>query len=356
MKILFVTNYKDWNKDYIPFHKSFYGKCFATFCTKEKDDFASIYIPSVTNIIKVILYNIKFLFYYIRHNPDTIYCPINIYLIALVVFLKSIGVLKCKIYRWKYTPCVKSNNKIKNKILIKYFSAFDKVYFLTKMHMEDSLESGILKDCQTCFINYGIDINWFDTYKKNNNSDNFIIISTGVENRDLDTLCKSVIGTSLFLHIITKKKYLDLDNIAILKPYMKVRNIRIDFTEDLITKKIDVLDYIEKSVASSKCVAVCTKQVNYGVGYTQVVESLPFGIPILETCNIANPIDVEKFKIGFNIPIGNVELWKQKFLLLMHDENISKEFGKNARRLAMKEFNGIDVAQSIYEDIIHIKR
>lgn len=61
MKILFVTNYKDWNKDNIPFHKSFYGKFFASFCVKDKDDFKSIYIPSVTNIIKVLLYNVKFL-------------------------------------------------------------------------------------------------------------------------------------------------------------------------------------------------------------------------------------------------------------------------------------------------------
>lgn len=263
--------------------------------------------------------------------------------------------IKCKIYRWKYTPCVKSNNKIKNHILFKYYSTFDKVYFLTKTHMDDSIECGILKDCQTRCINYGIDINWFDSYKNNNNiSDNFIIISTGVENRDLETLCKSVIGTSLFLHIITKKKYLDLDNLVILNPYMEVSNIQIDFAEDLMKKKIDVLDYIQKSVASSKCVAVCTKQVNYGVGYTQVVESLPFGIPILETCNKANPIDVEKFNIGFNMPIGNVELWKQKFILLMSNKEIYEEYGKNARRLALKEFNGIDVAKLIYNDIHRI--
>lgn len=350
MRLLFVSNIKKWDDLNLPNHKSFYAKKIKKILGEKQ--FKAVYVPAVTNPILTLYFNIKVLFIVLLYRPHVIYCPINVYLIAIVVYLKAFLGLNVKILRWKYTSCKKSTNILKNRLLVKYYTAFDKVYFLTKSHRNDSIALGILSEKQAEFIRYGVDLEWFERYtNRNKHYDNFLVVSTGVENRDFPTLCEAVLNTDIKLHIITKKNYLNVDASKVLNNYLHEPNITIDYSEDLLKRGVDVLDYIEKVVSLANCIAVCAKPVNYGVGYTQVVESLPFGVPILQTYNVYNPINMESENIGYNLAPYDIENWKKIFLKLKKNKEEQKEKGSNALKLAKNLYNSEIVAMQIFNNL-----
>lgn len=111
------------------------------------------------------------------------------------------------------------------------------------------------------------------------------------------------------------------------------------------------MDYIEKVVSLANCIAVCAKPVNYGVGYTQVVESLPFGVPILQTYNLYNPINMESENIGYNLAPYDIENWKKILLQLKKNKEEQKEKGSNALKLAKNLYNSEIVAMQIFNNL-----
>lgn len=349
MRLLYISNISNWDDSGIPSHKSFYAKTFKLFMKSNKDEFETLILLPKTAKTYVLYANLKAFFKVLYFKPDVIYCPINLYLIALVVFVKSLRLLKSKIVRWKYTPCKRQKNCLTNSLLIRYYRAFDTVYFLSRQHFFDSVSSNVISDKQARFINFGVDIKWFDQYKKSVFENDFIVISTGVENRDFKTLCESLKGTDVKLHIITKKSYLGVNIYKVLSKYEDQPNIKIEYAEDIVARGKNVLEHIQKSVANSSCVAVCAKPTNYGVGYTQVVESLPHGKPILQTFNKDNPIDVENENIGFNIQPFDVAGWKNTILSLRSDAILRKKLGENARKLAIKSFDAERIANDIFQ-------
>ena len=89
--------------------------------------------------------------------------------------------------------------------------------------------------------------------------------------------------------------------------------------------------------------AIPCERREYGVGYTNIVEALPYYIPILMTHNPDIHIDLEKENIGYLIEPYDVETWKEKIIYLKH-----------AKKLTEEEYNAQTTASYIINDFIRI--
>ena len=107
-------------------------------------------------------------------------------------------------------------------------------------------------------------------------------------------------------------------------------------------------------MSKASVAAIPCHKKEYGVGYTQVIESLPYSIPILLTDNKDIPLNVEKHQIGFLIAPYDVEKWIYHIKRLKDDKNLVKQLGINAQQLMKAEYNAQQTYKLIKEDLYAI--
>ena len=100
--------------------------------------------------------------------------------------------------------------------------------------------------------------------------------------------------------------------------------------------------------------AIPCERREYGVGYTNIVEALPYYIPILMTHNPDIHIDLEKENIGYLIEPYDVETWKEKIIYLKQHPEVIETMSKHAKKLTEGEYNARTTASYIMNDFIRI--
>lgn len=116
--------------------------------------------------------------------------------------------------------------------------------------------------------------------------------------------------------LLNKIKIKNLDNSIILLPFNK------NIEEEYLKASIYVM-------------------TSYFEGFPMVlVESMNYNIPSIAFDINTGPSDIiENKKSGFLIEDGNLEEFANKLQILMQNENLRKEFGKNAKEKIQKEFS-----------------
>ena len=97
----------------------------------------------------------------------------------------------------------------------------------------------------------------------------------------------------------------------------------------------------------------CHKK-NYGVGYTQLIDTLPYSIPILMTYNDDIPLNIEKLGIGFLIPPYDIDKWCYYIDKLKNSPETVSQMGAKARDLVHTKYNADITYQFILNDIHRI--
>lgn len=307
---------------------------------------------SLWNIVRA---NLHYLIQALKVSHDVLYVPSNVRIVGLLVVLRALRIYPKKIVRWKYAPCLASSNKLKNCFIKWYYSGFDKIFMISRTHTIQSLTNGILSKKQVRFLNYGVDIGWYEELLKHqvverNIAESSLFITSGRENRDFDTLLKAIRGVDAHLLICTSKQHGSNDY------YTRFQNVLDDkvtfeFSGEKTKNDYETLIDINKKIIGAFAVVICCKKVNYGVGFTQMLESLPLGKPILVTDNVDMPIDVEKEGIGIKVKPYDVKGWKNAMNYLLSHREEAIAMGKRARCLALKAFNAPDIAKRIIEEI-----
>ncbi len=331
-----------------PSHNSYYATSFAkhikvSFCTVRRKG------NSLTDKIRI---NLHCLLKALRTPHDLLYVPSNVEVVSLLIVLRSLRIYPKPVIRWKYTPCHLTGNILKDKILRFYYKGFDKVFFLSEAHARQSVKSGILKDSQASLLEYGVDIQWYDTFRKELFDPQPVFISTGRENRDFKTLIEALKITGNSLTIYTTRQHGENEYYSYLDAIRrKEKNIRVLFSNELGMKPDSVLRIINEQVAHSFAVLICCKAVNYGVGFTNLLEALPLGKPVIITENKDMPIDVEKEGIGLKVKPYDIHGWVNAVNYLLSHPEEAKKMGQRARALAEERFNGELVKSRIEKEM-----
>ena len=124
------------------------------------------------------------------------------------------------------------------------------------------------------------------------------------------------------------------------------------FMEDLHIN--NEYEYIMQQQGQASILAIPCERRKYGVGYTNIIEALPYYIPILMTHNPDIHIDLEKECIGYLIEPYDVEAWKEKIIYLKQHPEVIETMSKHAKKLTEGEYNARTTASYIMNDFIRI--
>ena len=285
-------------------------------------------------------------------SPHILYISFLLGLNFLVV-CRALRIIKCKIFIWKYTFCKTGNNSI-HKFLLKhiYWKNISRIYMAYPKHTEHAIEYKIVKKDQIVTLSRGVEYRWYQQFIAPQKKGGAItVIATGKDNRDYDTLCKAC-ELSNTNCIIYTRKHPNCINSSL--KFKDSKYCKFFFMEDIKTD--DEYNFIMKQVGKANVLAICCTNCSYGVGYTNLIEGLPFKIPILITDNPYALINVEKEEIGYNIALSDINDWVNKLNVLKNNPSICLQMGENIDKLLQKDWNSVTTFNFIANDILnHVK-
>lgn len=269
-----------------------------------------------------------------------------------LLIAKKIKLLRPDIICWKYTPCHEGNN-IVEKYILKYFywSAFSKIIFVSKRHLDHAIKQNILKEKQTLLIPRGVDFNWYQnliTTSPISQNEKFIVMATGKDSRDYATLCKACENTQTYCEIYTRRHNI---NVLVSKQYSNSAYIKFVFVEDLKLPPLEEYKFILNQMPRASVIAIPCERRKYGVGYLNVLDALSFGKPILLTNNEDIPLNVETQKIGYLINPYDINCWEKYITMLKEDKIKRNEIRKTMQQHVMQQYSSHKTTKEIYSAI-----
>ena len=261
---------------------------------------------------------------------------------------RALGLLNSKIIGWKYTYCLSSSNSLLNYLIRKfYWKGVDYCFMMFDNHTDDALKKHMIEPERIETLSRGCEVEWYKKFIANNQEkDEFSVIATGKDNRDYQTLCKACEEIKIKLRIFTRKHS---SCVMAAKQYADSKYISFVFMEDLNLSSSQEYEYINRQMTKASVLAICCEKRPYGVGYSNVVDGLSFGIPILMTINPDCHINTEKEGIGYMIQPYDVETWKKRILYLRNNKDVYNRMSANIKRLISSEYNSQTTADRIYQ-------
>lgn len=289
-----------------------------------------------------------------KMSPKILYID-NLQGLNLLIVLKQLRLLKCKVVVWKYTECTYYTPSFfglfKNYLLKNfYWKGFDRIYMAYDKHTEHAVTKKIVKPEQIVTLSRGVNESWYQQFMIDSSAEReFTVIATGKDNRDYFTLCKACEETHTPCLVLTRRHPA---NVEVCTLFTKSKSVKIVFIEDLHLK--NEYKYIMEQVGKASILAIPCESVPYGVGYTNEIEALPYHIPILVTRNDYAHLLVEKEGIGYEIPLHDIDAWKEKIQYLKLNPEVLSTMSENVRKLINQEYNDNTTTQFIVSDFLRL--
>ena len=173
-------------------------------------------------------------------------------------------------------------------------------------------------------------------------------ISTGKENRDVDTLLQAFAATNEKLDLYIAVSCGNINYKKIIDPYALPDSIRIHYTDGVIPYELG------KLVARKSCIVICCLDFPYTVGLTTLVEAFALGIPVICSRNPNFEIDIDKEGIGITVEYNDVQGWIDAIRYIADHPEEAQRMGENARKLAEERFNLEIFSREIAESLLEI--
>lgn len=282
-----------------------------------------------------------------RINPDVLYLTLWMGYNNLVL-MKILGLIHCKIVIWKYTYCIDSKNILKH-LFYKYvyWRSIDRIYMMFDNHTHDAVTKRLIPEKKIITLSRGADVEWYSNFLKKE-KDDFRLIATGKDHRDYMTLGKACEETETQCEILTFKHETCMKAAEYFK---KSKYVHFNFIED--GYNVENYKYVVDEVSKASAMAICCEKLEYGAGYTNIVECLAFRMPIIQTLNPDVHLDPEKEGIGFSVLPYDVKGWVSKINLLKN-KSARERIQQNVQRLLDGEYNSSYTSSYIMNDFIKL--
>lgn len=266
-----------------------------------------------------------------RHNIDLLYSPFffDCYYLALLrclgLYKKPIIAIAQDTWRSQYT------DNMKTKIKWNYYRflaqhGVDRLLFISP-NVLAPISSCF--DCKKTFAlqHWGVDLEYFDAYRKVHEPRYDYAYATGGSNRDFTILYSAALKDKENKILIQTKKMASIQNTTI------PSNVTLDTS---VTQESDLLDGYNNAL----CVLVpLKKDTGSMTGITVVMEAMAMGKAVISTKSDYYPFDIEKEGCGIYIEEGDAKGWQKAISYLRENLEIAKEMGCRGRKLVETKYN-----------------
>lgn len=300
---------------------------------------------------ELIRLNLKLMWKILATKHDLLYFATDPLVLGGIAFLKNLGGYRKPMYAWKYIALYKSKNPFVAKLKKKFYDAFDCIFMVTEKHVDESVSNGMITPTRCKYVEWGEDVAYVDKITPTSSDGKLTtFISTGKAYRDFDTLCKAFDGIkNAKLKIFTVKAWGSENYQEVLSKYQH-NNIEIHFVEDLqLGAYKNVLDYLLAELKAADCSMVICKKVNFGVGFTAILDAMVCGCSIIATAHPDNPIDIDECGIGETVPAENVDALHTIIEDFVNDKQKIKSYRHKARKMIENRYNIKSVAKRVLE-------
>ena len=265
-----------------------------------------------------LLYKIK--------DYDAIYCVSgNLFFIPL---LKKVDLIKTRLILLLYklpepTPWWKLHHLNHSMFILK---AYNGINCLTKKLQQDLKKRDYRGITQ--FIEWTTDETLFH---KNKSLKRQYFFSTGKTNRDFQT----------YFNAIKKLPEIQFKCVAHgIQNFIFPDNVDVTISTTKITDK--ALSYNQLRDSYAKCIAVCiplTDDQHDTCGYTECLEAMAMGKPVLMTKSGCLDLNLEKEGVGLYVKPNDSQDWINKIKLINNNARQAQEMGEKGRKLVEKIYN-----------------
>ena len=255
--------------------------------------------------LKLMLYATKEILF-CKEKYDVLYAT-SFRGIEPVIFLRALGLYRKPIVIWHHTAVVTNPKPWREQISRLFYKGIDQMFLFSRKLIQDSQKTRKAPSHKLKLIHWGPDLPFYDhllAEMPDRKPEGFI--STGKENRDVDTLLQAFAATN------------------------------------------------EKLVARKSCIVICCLDFPYTVGLTTLVEAFALGIPVICSRNPNFEIDIDKEGIGITVEYNDVQGWIDAIRYIADHPEEARRMGENARKLAEERFNLEIFSREIAESLLEI--
>lgn len=265
-----------------------------------------------------------------------------------VIFLRALGLYRKPIVIWHHTAVVANPKPWREQISRLFYKGIDKMFLFSRKLIQDSLKTRKAPPHKLKLIHWGPDLPFYDhLLAEMHGRQREGFISTGKENRDVDTLLQAFSSTKeeLDLYIAVSCGTINYQNI--INRYSLPDSIHVHYTDGVIPYELG------KLVARKSCIVICCLDFPYTVGLTTLVEAFALGIPVICSRNPNFEIDIDKEGIGITVEYNDVQGWTDAIRYIADHPEEARHMGEKARKLAEERFNleifSREIAESLQE-------
>ncbi|MCD8210555.1 MAG: glycosyltransferase [Prevotella sp.] len=267
--------------------------------------------------------------------------------IEIIIFLRALGLFHKPIAIWHHTAVSKSKNPIKECISKFFYKGIDRMFFFSEKLIQDSISSRKVPKEKLTLVHWGADLDFYDhLMSKINDEERSGFISTGKENRDVDTLLKAFSSTKEDLDVYIAALNGGINYKQKIQSFSLPQNIHINYTDGVIPLEL------AKIVARKACVVICCLDFPYTVGLTTLVEAFALGIPVICSKNENFEMDIDPLGVGITVPYGDVKALEKAIAYIAKNPEEAKKMGARGRKLAEEKFNLEVFSKEIAEKLL----
>lgn len=266
--------------------------------------------------------------------------------LELLMILRRLHLFSKPIFVWQHAAFQPASETISDRIKTWMLGGIDEFFFFNKEIADEALKTGKIK--KYSIIPYGADVDFYASEAKSKQTHKrLVFLSSGVENRDYQTLVAAFSDLPVELEIYTFPSNANHNYSQVLEG-VKASNISIHIVE----KPINPVELRSISVKAD-CIVISTLPLphKYPCGLTSIVEAMALGKPIIATSNPWYGIDIEKEGIGY--VVNNVAEWKKVIRNIIENPSMLYKMGERALFLAQDKYNIKNTGKLIAQEIIH---
>lgn len=266
-----------------------------------------------------------------------------------IILLRALRLYRKPIVVWHHTALRRSSHTLREAISRFFYRGIDHMFLFSRKLIADSEATHKVPAEKLQLVHWGPDLDFYDHIRQHlppQTPEGFI--STGKENRDVDTLLQAFCATDESLDLYIAPANGPVNYRQAIEGFCLPPSIRVHYTEGVIPY------LLAQQVATRKCIVICCLDFPYTVGLTTLVEAFALGIPVICSRNPNFEIDIDKEGIGITVPYGDVEGWIRAIRYIADHPEEAQQMGANARRLAEERFNLEIFSGEIAETLLHI--